>query len=61
MCKILILLGMGLMFIGCNQSQLEPKSSDEDINTARKSLLGKKYAGCRLLASGYLVCPKIRY
>ncbi|MCK4442368.1 MAG: hypothetical protein KAU90_10200 [Sulfurovaceae bacterium] len=63
MCKILILLGMGLIFIGCNQNELEPKSfdTDTDINRTRKPLVTKKYPGCKLLATGYLVCPKVRY
>ncbi|HHH51230.1 MAG TPA: hypothetical protein ENK76_02540 [Campylobacterales bacterium] len=60
MCKILIILVLGLMLTGCNQNQPEPKSSNRDINITRKPLVTKKHAGCKLLASGYLVCPKVR-
>jgi len=49
------------MLTGCNQNQPEPKSSNRDINITRKPLVTKKHAGCKLLASGYLVCPKVRY
>ncbi len=59
MCKVLIIIGMGLFFCGCS----EPKPSTENlttINKERRPLVTKKYEGCKLLASGYLVCPKAR-
>ncbi len=63
MCKILTIIGIGLFLCGCVESEPKPEiiSSKEDLDKNKSSLVRKKYySGCKLLASGYLVCPKVR-
>ena len=67
MCKILTIIGIGLFLCGCVESEPKPEninsSSDNlDNNKSSKSSLVRKkyYSGCKLLVSGYLVCPKFR-
>ncbi len=67
MCKILTIIGICLFMSGCVESEPQPQtvsSLKENLsdNKNKSSLIRKKYysSGCKLLASGYLVCPKIR-
>ena len=67
MCKILTIIGIGLFLCGCAESEPIPEtviSSKEDLDknkSSKPSSVRKKYySGCKLLASGYLVCPKVR-
>jgi len=55
-----MILGVGLLFCGCTPNEPEPSTENLDNITERRPLITKKYAGCKLLASGYLVCPKAR-
>ena len=66
MCKISILIGACFIFCGCSGNEPKPShasaSLDESSSTKikRKTSITDKYPGCKLLASGYLVCPKAR-
>jgi PBP1b-binding outer membrane lipoprotein LpoB len=61
MCKLLIILVLGILFSGCasseasHSSQVSPRTQKiyQPISKA------KPLNGCRALKNGYLVCPKI--
>ncbi len=66
MCKMSILIGVYFLFCGCSieepkpsQDELPQDKIDEKISIPERPSL-EKYPGCKLLASGYLVCPKSR-
>ncbi len=64
MCKILTII-IGLFIYGCVESEPIPESvssSEDNLDNNKSSLINKKYnsSGCKLLASGYLLCPKVR-
>jgi hypothetical protein len=60
MCKLLITMGIGLFLCGCSQN--EPNPSTKNLNTVqhRRVITIKGYSECKLLATGYLLCPKVR-
>ena len=66
MCKMLVLVGACFIFCGCSGNEPKPSTAsvsmdDESSNKInRKMSIADKYPGCKLLASGYLVCPKAR-
>ena len=61
MCKILMLVSIGLLFSGCLSKEPKPSTENLDLaneNSERNLPIVKRYPGCKLLASGYLLCPK---
>jgi hypothetical protein len=54
-----MLVSIGLLFSGCLSKEPKPSSENQDIaNENRRLPVVKRYPGCKLLASGYLLCPK---
>jgi len=56
MCKLLIILSLGFLFVGCGASKF---SQAKQVTTYHPIVSHSKLKGCRALSNGYLVCPKI--
>ena len=61
MCKLLAILGLGVLFSGCSASKLSySKQTTSSYQKKYQPILAQsKFIGCRALSNGYLVCPKI--
>jgi hypothetical protein len=57
MCKLLIILGLGMLFSGCATSQ---KSLKKQMSTKvlPHPVKAPKGSGCHMLRNGYLLCAK---
>jgi len=62
MRSIVLIWIIGLLFLGCASNKVTSVKRASIEDQAEKSReISKKYpAGCQLLKSGYLVCPKKR-
>ncbi|MCK5854322.1 MAG: hypothetical protein KAG56_03815 [Sulfurovaceae bacterium] len=61
MCKLLIILGLGILLSGCGSSKLsQAKQVTSGHQKTYQSIVSQtKSRGCRALSNGYLVCPKV--
>ena len=60
MCKLLIVLVLGISFSGCASSKSSHKVTPSYQKTYQPIAVQKKSRnGCRALKNGYMVCPKI--
>jgi hypothetical protein len=62
---MVILFGACLLLCGCNGGEPKPSNrvssiEDDHYQIRRKLSIPKTHESCKLLASGYLVCPKAR-
>jgi len=62
MRNVMLILTIGILFLGCVGNKVEPADRATIGHQAEKNgETATKYpAGCQLLADGYLVCPKSR-
>jgi len=52
-------LGVCFLFSGCSLDEPKPKVDEQSDSISRSSSERNKHPiGCKLLATGYLVCPK---
>ena len=62
MCKLLIILSLGFLLSGCGTSKvIQVQHVDQNHQKTYQPIISKKKLrdGCRALANGYLVCPKM--
>jgi|GEM_PF-3468439 len=65
--KLSILIGVYFLLCGCSGNEPKPSNimssisiEDNHYQIRKKLSIPKKHKNCKLLASGYLVCPKTK-